>query len=354
MTTLARRKRLAAALRASRETVARAATAEFLADHPDWLERYGELARVRGEEDALFHVDFLAAGIESGSARAFADYARWTAGVLEARGIDRVFVAENLDNVERALFPHLGSEDDVTTVASYLEAGRAALAEASASPAATGERPLALPRSLFLQAILAGERRAALGVVEESLRAGRPVLDVYADVLQEALYEVGDRWARNEITVAEEHMATAISQYVIGHIYAHLPPTVNRRGRAVITGVRGELHQVGPNIIADALEADGWDVRFLGTNVPHEGILEAVEEHRADVLGISTTVLFNVDQAVGLIEDARSRLGERAPRVVVGGRAFMAVPDLWREIAADGFAPGVREAVTLVRGLGSL
>lgn len=351
MTPLARRRQVAAAVRASRETVARAATAEFLADHPDWLERYGELARLRGEEDALFHVDFLAAGIESGSPRAFADYALWTAGVLEARGIDRAFVAENLDNVERALSPHLAGEGDVAAVASYLDAGRTALAETWAGPAAVGESPLALPRSLFVQAILAGERRAALGVVEETLRAGRPVLDVYADVLQEALYEVGARWARNEITVAEEHMATAISQYVIGHIYAQLPPAADRRGRAVVTGVRGELHQVGPNIVADALEADGWDVRFLGTNMPHEGILETVEEHRADVLGISTTVLFNVDQAVDLIEDVRSRLGERAPRVVVGGRAFMAAPDLWREIAADGFAPGVREAVALVRGL---
>ncbi len=101
----------------------------------------------------------------------------------------------------------------------------------------------------------------------------------------------------------------------------------------------------------DALEADGWDVRFLGTNMPHEGILEAVEEHEASVLGISTTVLFNVDQAVSLIEDTRARLGERPPRIVVGGRAFMAAPELWREIGADGFAPGVREAVALVRSL---
>lgn len=101
-----------------------------------------------------------------------------------------------------------------------------------------------------------------------------------------------------------------------------------------------------------ALEADGWDVRFLGTDMPHEGILEAVEKHGASVLGISTTVLVDVDQAVGLIEDARARLGDRTPRIVVGGRAFMAAPGLWRELGADGFAPGVREAVELVRGLG--
>jgi len=63
-----------------------------------------------------------------------------------------------------------------------------------------------------------------------------------------------------------------------------------------LTGVQDELHHVGGNIVADVLEASGWDVRFLGTNMPREAILRVIGQQRADVVGISVTMLFNIPQ----------------------------------------------------------
>jgi signal transduction histidine kinase len=142
-------------------------------------------------------------------------------------------------------------------------------------------------------------------------------------------------------------MATATAQSALAQMYPRIERPDAVRGRAVITGVQGEMHQMGVNIVADALEADGWDVRFLGTNMPHDGILRVIAEHRAGVLGISATMLFSVPQVRRLVRD---RAAPPAPRIVLGGSAFRAAPDLWGELGAVGFAGDVRESVAHVRG----
>ena len=90
-------------LRGLKQTVAEAVTDEFFQHHPDWLMRYGERGRKHGVEDACFHIDFLAGAVESGTSTPFEDYARWTVRMLEARRIPAHFVAENLEQISRAL-----------------------------------------------------------------------------------------------------------------------------------------------------------------------------------------------------------------------------------------------------------
>jgi methanogenic corrinoid protein MtbC1 len=214
-----------------------------------------------------------------------------------------------------------------------------------------GDNPFALAESMYVQAILQGNRRAAVTVVTENLRENADVIDTYVHVLQPAMYEVGRRWESNQITVAEEHMATAITQFVLSQLYAQLEPSSVDRGKALVTGVQGELHQVGANIVADALEADGWDVRFLGTNTPPSGILEALEQHRADLFGISATMLFNVPAVVALVSQVRERMGERSPKILLGGSAFRAAPHLVDDMSVDGWAGDVRTAIELARRL---
>jgi MerR family transcriptional regulator, light-induced transcriptional regulator len=350
-----RRRYLADRIRALAPKVAEEITGEFLERHPDWLERYGDLARVRGGEDARFHLDFLAGAVESGSPAAFADYGRWTAAMLASRDIAPHFLVENFEQLREALGARLDPEDH-HWIGTLVQAGiEAARAVADASPAADGpDGPgagddLSLSRSLYLQAILQGDKRAAMTVVEEALR-GHPVTAVYRRIVEEAQVEVGALWARNEISVAREHMATAVSQYVLGELYTRLPVPGEVVGRTVITGVEGERHQLGANMVADLLEAEGWSVRFLGTQMPHRDIVKAVEEHEADTVGISATMLFNLGSVANLIRDLRALEG-RDLRIMLGGRAFQSSPEVWREMGADGVGRNLDEAVELFRRL---
>jgi MerR family transcriptional regulator, light-induced transcriptional regulator len=350
------RRAVAEHLRRRRDSTAELVTVEFLERHPAWVERYGERARFHGIQDARFHVDFLAAAIEAGSLEAFRDYGAWCARMLRSRGIESRFLVENLEQVRDALCGDLG-EVGRAWVAEMVAAacaaandteGGATLPDADSS--AADDVALAAERRRYIEAALTGHRATALTIALECVRSGLSVPDVYRDLLQPVQYEIGWLWERNEISVAQEHMATAITQDVVAQLYSRLEIPEARRGRAVVTGVEGELHQIGGSMVADVLESVGWDVRFLGSQLPHRDILRAVEEHEPQVLGISATMLYNLPKVAALTADTRRRFGTDV-HVVVGGGAFRASPGAWRDLGADGFGKDLRDATRVIDSL---
>jgi methanogenic corrinoid protein MtbC1 len=346
---LPERAALAERLRSSRHATARDVTKEFLERHPDWLERYGSRAVDRGEEDAVFHLEFLAAALEAGSSAAFERYARWCSGMLESRGISSKFVMENFEQIGSSLRTRF-SPEEMEIVDPLIRAGCVAIV--GRPPVLSAElapNPLLEQQEVFLQAILSPNRQAAAGLALGALHAGHSIEEIYLHMFQESLYEVGRLWESNTITVAQEHMATAITQSVMAVLYERIERAGKPRGKMVITGVEGELHQIGANMVADVLEADGWDVIFLGTNTPHSGVLTALESHRATVLGISATVLFNIPKVVSLVKATKERWPVRPPRILLGGSAFRQASSLIAEVGADAAALDLAEALAVTR-----
>lgn len=269
--------------------------------------------------------------------------------MLEARGIRRDFVAENIRQIGDYLAQRLGAGSG-GGIRDAVAAGVAALGEPPRREEGT-DGDLSAARSVFTQSCLNGDRRAAVTVVREALRGGARTPDIYVDILQESQYEVGRLWQSNRISVAQEHIATAVTQHVITHMYPELERMDRRLGAAVVTGVEGELHQLGANMVADLLECDGWDVRFLGTNVPPDGVVQVVADHGARVVGISAMILPNLPKVTALIERLRAHAAGRPLSIVVGGGLFRASPNLWRQVGADGFAQDLRDAAATVRRL---
>jgi len=341
------RVRLAQKLASVKQKVAQAITDEFFLDHPDWIARYGDRGRQFCTSDACFHMEFLAGAIEAGSPEAFGDYARWTARMLGARGIAAHTVEENLSQLEKHLSPLLPDERDA--IVTFLSKGRQACAEPqSLSDAPDSSDGLGLTRQVFLAAILGGQRQAALNVIDEALRDGHSHVDIYVKVFAESLHRVGELWELNKISVAQEHIATSITQYAIAAICPRLVPAAVQRGSMVVTGAAGELHQVGANLVADAMEANGWMVRFLGTNLPHSSILSAVEEISADVLCISTTIVANLPTVAELVGTVRGKLNESAPKIVLGGAAYRQAAQFADEIGAMKAAADLEDALVLL------
>ena len=325
--------------------VAVAVTEEFLRHHPDWRVRYGARATTAGVQDAGYHLAFLAGAVETGDGRAFADYSRWAARVLGARGMASRFLSENLQQLRDALAARM-LPDETSAIAAYFGAAIEALSSEPEFPAGS---PLNLTASVFLQAILTGQRHAAVQIAREALQNGLSLQELYIDVFQSALYEVGARWEANRLTVAQEHIATAITQFVMAQIYQPPPRLESARGTLVLTGVEGELHNIGAVMVGDLLESSGWRVHFLGTNLPASSILDVVRQSTPTHVGISATMLFNVPAVRHLVAAMRSEFADRV-RIVVGGAAFKAVPHLWRQVAADGFAADLREVQSLLNG----
>jgi methanogenic corrinoid protein MtbC1 len=176
-----------------------------------------------------------------------------------------------------------------------------------------------LPR--YLDAQLEGDRREAVRlVIDEGLGRGASVEELFARVIEPAQVEIGERWQRNEISIAEEHLATAISQLVISHLYERLP-RAERNGHLVIVACApGEQHALGARVAADSLEMAGFHVRFLGANVPADGLAALVKSTQPDLVVVSAATSLCFPGLREMLEAIRSA-DARVP-VFVGGRAF--------------------------------
>ena len=340
------RRELAAEIGRVRDPVADAVTDTFLSQHPDWIERYGDRARKHGVKDARHHIDFLQAAVELNDPTTFRDYAVWCRDLLDARGMGVAFLVENLTAIRDEMAVRLSSPAaeavDIAT-----RAGLEALAAEAGSPTATDDQ-LSLACRLYIAASISGRREQALIIVREAVRGGASPVDVYIDIFQSALYEVGRRWQTTGLTIAEEHMATATTQFILSVLQEEQPRAGRHEGTAVVTGVVNERHVVGASIVANVLDAEGWDVRFMGTDLPHDAIVAAIDEYQASLVAISVTMSGCVGEACDLIAQVR-RDTAHPPRIIVGGAAFLRDPELWRTVGADGFAADARSVAELAR-----
>jgi len=202
----------------------------------------------------------------------------------------------------------------------------------------------------YLAAQLKGDRAAALRVIfEQGLGAGVSISDVHLHVLQPAQREIGRLWQESRIGVAQEHVATSISELVISQLYTHLPREAPNGKLAVVACVEGELHEIGGRVGADFLEMAGFGVRFLGANVPTESLVAMVRTERADVLGLSLAMSFHVPSLERTIEAVRGAMGKTFP-IIVGGNIFAFTPDLETRLDVQAFGMNAHEIVARCRG----
>jgi len=174
-------------------------------------------------------------------------------------------------------------------------------------------------RDRYVEQLIAGEAREAQRIVAEALHLA-PASAVYHGLLSEALYEVGRRWELGAVTVAEEHLATGISETVLPQVAFHLPRVPRRRRTAIVACVPGELHAIGSRVVGDFLEAAGWDVLCLGALTPAGDLCELVVARNVQAVALSASMperLSEVDEVL-----AHLRTLPRPPFVAVGGQAF--------------------------------
>lgn len=208
----------------------------------------------------------------------------------------------------------------------------------------------------YMTALQEGNNQQALYVVRSALAQGIDVRDLYLDVLQPALYEVGRLWENESLTIAQEHLATAMTQRVMAQLHAQAfgrpapgRMIVSALGRTLIAAcVSGEQHELGLRMVADFFEIEGWDVYYLGANVPARDIVRMVNTQKADLLAISVTTVNNLVRAGELIRAVRiSPIGPYV-KILIGGQPFNRTPELYTALGADFTAYDARASVHVV------
>jgi methanogenic corrinoid protein MtbC1 len=183
---------------------------------------------------------------------------------------------------------------------------------------------------------VAGDPRHARGVVEGLLSRGIEVPRILVDVLAPAMRSIGDLWQTGLVTVAQEHLASAITEAQLAWLAPLLPTRPMSAARIVLSGTPGELHVVGLRMLADMLTAEGWQVFNLGASLPADDLVELVARRQPDVVGLSTSLTTHL-RGVREIAAALHAL-PIAPVVILGGAAYGGDAELARRAGADIFA----------------
>ena len=172
----------------------------------------------------------------------------------------------------------------------------------------------------YLDGLLANDRQQCRLSFEQWLESDAGLRSLYEDLVRRSLYEVGDLWERGRISVATEHLATAVTESLLNLAYPRLFAQPRMGKSAVVACVANEYHQIGGKMVADLFELNGWRGYFLGANTPVRDVKELIAAKRPDAVALSVAVAFNLDTLVTVAAEIRAAFPELP--ILVGGQAF--------------------------------
>lgn len=347
MTDKAEAKQAAAAIRAAQDDLAGDIARKRYAALQPMFDRFGvEPEKLR--EYTHYELSYLANAIEEGNADLFTQYVDWTKSMFSSYGIGLDVLAKNIDVVRAGLIAALPPESHAL-IERYMRAAGEEVSGPSGDPPSfiDAHNPQAALARDYLDAVLAGDRGRATALVMEGFTGGLGIGDIYLNVLQPVQYEIGRLWQTNKITVAQEHFCSAVTQLIMSQMYyPHICGGEKNRGTFVALCVSGELHEIGMRMVADLFEMAGWNVAFLGANMPAYNVIDTLIEKKAQVLGISAAMASSVNRAAAVIQAIRQSPAA-GTRILVGGYGFNRDKNLWKLVGADHYAATAQEALRL-------
>jgi len=323
-----------------------AAVTERLYDaHGSVYAQFGPHGREVCREDLSFHLEFLRPVLEFGLMQQMVDYLVWLGSVLETRAVPSSHLALSLDWLGEFFAARMDAVDG-PVVAAALQGARKGFESAAELPvvAPFTRKPWA-DTDTFETALLAGHQREAVAVVDRCIDEGHNLVDVEMNVIQPALYAIGMKWQLNQISVAQEHLATAIAHSVmtVGLLRSPVPPMHGKR--MLLACVQGNNHAVGARMVCDAFQLAGWDVQFLGADTPTSALVGHAVQWKPDLIGLSVSLPQQLAAAKNVISRLCERLGPTRPPVLLGGLAINRFVHLVEMVGADAYSPNPQDAV---------
>lgn len=335
-------------LRANRQRLAARVIAELSRRSSEVRAAQRESAWIDGKDAIACRIDTLSIAVSASAPALFLDEVASDKVRLGARGIVDHHLELQLGTLRRVLevelpgvqYAGVGQILDLT-VRTY-----GALPTDLPSLISPGRPHGELARD-YLDMLFAGDWRGACQLVVEAARRGVPVTELYLDVLQLAQWELGRRWQTNRISVADEHYCTAVTRQAIALLESRIF-ALRRVGRTLVaTTVSGEAHELGVRMVADFFEIAGWDTFYVGADTPVDALLEMMVRRRADLVVLSASLTRHVPTIAAFVRAIRGRAETARAGILVGGRPFEIVPDLWESVGADGSATSAAGAVEL-------
>ena len=200
-------------------------------------------------------------------------------------------------------------------------------------------------RRSWVQSCLRFDNAAAQGVLSRAF-ANYPMKDVLYAVLQQGLVEIGKMWFEKEATIQQEHFASALALQRLHSLIADAPPPA-LHGKVLIGGAIDEAHEFAPLMVNLLLRYRGWEVIYLGPNVPELQLEVTLQETRAQLVVLTAELLHTAanlrDEAL-FLKDLNVQLG-------YGGAIFNQLPELQQRIPGHFLGKNIEGAIQVIEDL---
>ena len=198
--------------------------------------------------------------------------------------------------------------------------------------------------------LFAGNAKAVAELTQKALSEGFSPQEILNDGMIKGMNEVGVKFKANEIYVPEVLIAARAMKAGMEILKPKLAETgVEPVGKMIIGTVKGDLHDIGKNLVAMMMEGAGFEVIDLGIDVPAEKFIQAIEEYQPQLVGMSallTTTMIQIRENIKAFQEASIR---DQVKVMIGGAPV--TQKFADEVGADGYAPDAASAVDKAKEL---
>jgi 5-methyltetrahydrofolate--homocysteine methyltransferase len=199
-------------------------------------------------------------------------------------------------------------------------------------------------------ALLQGKRNQIAAMVRAALEDGRKAEEILEKELITGMAVVGKRMEKGELFIPEVLMAAKCMSKGLDCLKPHLDDyQTYTKGKAVIGTVKGDLHDIGKNLVAMMFEGSGLEVINLGIDVSSEDFLAAAEKHQADLICLSALLTTTMPQMEKTVQAIKANGLKGKVKIMVGGAPV--TQEFADEIGADAYSPDAAKAVVAANRL---
>lgn len=172
----------------------------------------------------------------------------------------------------------------------------------------------------YLDSLLKGDKKQCSQIVSDLIESNVPLKEIYVQLFQRSMYRIGQMWEKERCSIADEHIATKITESLLETTTTHFLNGNHTDKLAVITCIDKEYHELGARMVAGFFEVRGWNTLYLGSNTPQQTLIDLIKEKKPDVVGISNNFYINISRLLKLIEQIHNVAPDL--QILVGGQAL--------------------------------
>lgn len=172
----------------------------------------------------------------------------------------------------------------------------------------------------FLKALQEGDRVVASDIITNLTDNNHTINDIYEHIIRKALYDVGVLWEEGKISVATEHLSSAIVESILNELYTKIISRYRTDKIVVAASVEKEVHQIGIKMVSDVFEMNGWSVHFLGADTPSKDLVKFIDTVNPGIVALSVSIYFHYPELLKIIEIIRQR--HPLLTIIIGGQGL--------------------------------